>query len=132
VSPSCFEFVAWTHARLLESYQNQIFPLSVVLDKKYMKLHIGKVVDHTTWGSCTPTDSVKNGDDYSILIHNIGTGVYIDSNKTNWHTWLVKVMKCRVGVIRVKKGQGEEWITICIGIIVTVIHITIPDTIFSF
>jgi len=39
------------------------------------------------------------------------------------HTWLVKVIKCRVGNIQ-KKGQGKVWITICFGIIVIVIHIT--------
>jgi len=36
-----------------------------------------------TRGSCIPTDSVKSGDDCSSLVHKIGTGVYIDSNKTN-------------------------------------------------
>ena len=39
------------------------------------------------------------------------------------HTWLVKVMICRVGNIRVERGQGEIWITICIWIIVIIIHI---------
>jgi len=59
---------------------------------------------------------MKNGDDYFNLIHNT------DSDKTN-PTYMVKVMKCRVSVIRVKRGGGEVWITICIGIIVIVIHI---------
>ena len=48
-----------------------------------MKLNVCKVVDHMTRGSFIPTDSVKSGDDCSSLVHNIGTGAYIDSNKTN-------------------------------------------------
>jgi len=50
---------------------------------KYMKLFIGKVVDSKTRGSCVPTDSMKSCDYYPNLIHNIGIGAYIDSNKTN-------------------------------------------------
>jgi len=76
-----------------------------------------------TWESCIFIDSVKSSDDYSSLIQNIGTGAYIDSDKTN-PTYLVKVMICRVGNIRVKRGRGEVWITICIGIIMIIIHIT--------
>jgi len=41
------------------------------------------VVDHNTRESCISTDSVKSGDDYSSLVHSIGTGAYIDSDKTN-------------------------------------------------
>ena len=48
-----------------------------------MKLNVGKVVDKMTQKSCIPTDSVKSGDDDSSLVHNIGTGAYIDSDKTN-------------------------------------------------
>ena len=48
-----------------------------------MKLDVGKVVDHVTRLNCIPTDSVKRGDDYFSLIHSIGTGAYIDSDKTN-------------------------------------------------
>jgi len=83
LSPSSFELVAQTHATLLESYQNHIFPLSVVQDKKYMKLNVGKVFDHMTRGNCIPTDSVKSGDDYSNLVHNIRVRAYVDSNKIN-------------------------------------------------
>jgi len=36
-----------------------------------------------TQGSCIPNDSVKSGDDCSNLAHNIGTGAYIGSFKTN-------------------------------------------------
>ena len=54
VSLPCFEHVARTYARLQESYQNQIFLLSIVLNKKYMKLNVGKMVDQMTWGSCIP------------------------------------------------------------------------------
>ena len=55
----------------------------VVREKEYMKLDVGKVVDHITRESCIPTDSVKSGDNYSSLVHSIGTGAYIDSDKTN-------------------------------------------------
>ena len=48
-----------------------------------MKLDVGKVVDHNTRRSCMPTDSVKSGDDYSSLVHSIGTGAHIESDKTN-------------------------------------------------
>jgi len=41
------------------------------------------VVDRITQGGYIPTDSVKNEDDDSSLVHNIGTGVYVDSDKTN-------------------------------------------------
>ena len=52
-----------------------------------------------TRGSCIPIDSMKSSDDYSSLIHSIGTGACIDSDKTNRHTRLVKVMICQVGTI---------------------------------
>jgi len=39
--------------------------------------------------SCIPTNSAKSGDDnYFSLVHNIRTGVHVDSNKTN-PTYLV-------------------------------------------
>ena len=48
-----------------------------------MKLVAGKVVDHMSRGSCIRTDSVKRGDDDCFsLFHNIGTGAYVDSDKT--------------------------------------------------
>ena len=91
VSPSCFELIARTHAKLLDffrsklssSFRDQIFSLSSDLDKEYTKLNVGKVVDKMARESCIPSDSVKNKDDYSNLIHNIGTKAYIDSDKTN-------------------------------------------------
>ena len=49
----------------------------------YMKLFVGKVVDSKTRGSCILTDSVKSGDDDSGLVHNIKTGVYVNSDKTS-------------------------------------------------
>ena len=48
-----------------------------------MELNVGKVVDHMTRGNCIHTDSVKSGEDYSILFHNIGVGACVDSDKTN-------------------------------------------------
>ena len=36
-----------------------------------------------TQGNYIPTDSMKSGDDYSNLVHNIGVGAYVDSDKTN-------------------------------------------------
>ena len=48
-----------------------------------MKLFVCKVVDSKTRGSSIPTDSVKSGDDYPILVHNTGIGAYINSDKTN-------------------------------------------------
>ena len=46
-------------------------------------MDVGKVFDHMTRGSCIPTDSMKSGDDCSSLIHSIGSGAYIDLDKTN-------------------------------------------------
>ena len=100
LSSSNFELVARTHARPLESFyfqtesrlsfsfRDQIFPLSLVLEKKNMELNVGKVADHMTRDNCIPTDSVKSSDDYSNLVHNIGFGAYVDSDKTNL-TYLV-------------------------------------------
>jgi len=51
-------------------------------------LNAKMVVDNMTQGSCIPIDSVKSSDDYSSLVHNIGTGAYIGSDKTN-STYLV-------------------------------------------
>jgi len=48
-----------------------------------MKLDVGKVFDHMIRESRIPTNSVKSGDDCSSFIYNIGTGTYIDSDKTN-------------------------------------------------
>ena len=47
-----------------------------------MKLDVSKVVDYITRESCIPTDFVKSSDDCSSLVHSIGTGAYIDSDKT--------------------------------------------------
>ena len=77
-----FEFAAQALLRLLFSFPVNLF-LLVVREKKYMKQNVGKVGDHMTQGSCIPTDSVKSGDDSSSLVHNIGNGAYIDSDKTN-------------------------------------------------
>ena len=55
----------------------------VVLEKDYMKLDVGKVVDNMTHGSCIPIDSVKSDDNYFNLIHNTGIGNNINSDKTN-------------------------------------------------
>ena len=78
-----FEFAARALLRLPSSFPSQLVLLLVVQEKEYMKLDVGKVVDHMTRGSCIPTDSVKSGDECSSLVHNIGTGAYIDSDKTN-------------------------------------------------
>ena len=41
------------------------------------------MVDRMTRENCIPTDSVKSGDDNFRIVHNIRTGAYIDSDKTN-------------------------------------------------
>ena len=81
MSLSVFGLVTQTHAHVLESYHKLIFPLSVVLDKNY--INVGKMVHKMTRESFFPTNLMKSRDDYSSLSHNIGTGVYIDSDKTN-------------------------------------------------
>jgi len=99
VSLSDFKLVAQTHARLLESFcfdwikvfilfSRSDVSLLVVLEKKYIELNVGKAVDNMTQGNYIPTDSMKSGDDYSNLVHNIGVGAYVDSDKTNL-TYLV-------------------------------------------
>ena len=53
-----FEFVARVPLRLPSSFPSQlVFLMVVVQGKEYMKLDVGKVVDHNTRGSCIPTDS---------------------------------------------------------------------------
>ena len=89
----------------------------------YMNLFVGKVVEHNTRGSCIPTDSMKSGDDYSSLVHSIGTGACIDSDKIN-SAYLVEAMICRVGNIRVERGRDVIWITIKIRKIIVISHIT--------
>ena len=61
-----------------------------------------------TWGSCIPTDSVKSGDDYSSLTHNIGTGAYIDSNKINLSQ---KRSGCNMDYIKIEKIVVIDHIT---------------------
>ena len=46
-------------------------------------MNVGIVVDNMTRESCISIDSVKSSDDYSSLVHSIGTGACIDSDKTN-------------------------------------------------
>jgi len=48
-----------------------------------MKLGVGKLVDNMTRRSCIPIGSMKSSDDYSSLVHSIGIGVCINSDKTN-------------------------------------------------
>ena len=83
LSSSRCGIVVWTQERLQNSFLKKIFLLEVDLDKEYMKLDVGKVVDHMTWGNCILTDFMKSGDDYSSLVHNIGTETFIGSDKTN-------------------------------------------------
>ena len=64
-----------------------------------MMMIVGKVVDNMAWGHCIPIDSVKSKDDYSNSVHNIRVGEYVDSDKLIRHSWLVRVMLCRVGEI---------------------------------
>ena len=77
-----FEFVVRVPLRLPSSFPSQLVLLMVIQDKEYMKLDVGKVVDHMTQKSCIPTNSVKSGD-YSSLVHSIRTGAHIESDKTN-------------------------------------------------
>ena len=48
-----------------------------------MKLDVGKVVDNMTRESCIPID-LKSSDDYSNLVHSIGTRACIDWDKTKY------------------------------------------------
>jgi len=41
------------------------------------------VVDNITQGNCIAIDSMKSSDECSSLVHNIGSGACIDSDKTN-------------------------------------------------
>ena len=93
-----FKFVARVPLRLPSSFPNQLVLLMVVREKEYMKLDVGKVVDHMTRESYVTIDSVKNGD-YSSLVHIIGTGHILSRIKPIWHTWLARVVKCRFGNI---------------------------------
>jgi len=50
-----------------------------------MKSDVAKVVDHMTQESCIPTNSVKSSDDCFSLVHNIETGVCINSDRPIRH-----------------------------------------------
>ena len=89
------------------SFLKKISLLQVGLGMDCMKLFVRKVVDSKTRGSCIPTDSVKSGDDYPILIHNTGIGACIDSDKTNLAYLVGQSYKCQVGNIRIERGWGE-------------------------
>ena len=78
-----FEFAAQSLLRRSSSFPSQLVLLLVVQGKEYVKLDVGKVVDHNTWESCISIDSVKSGDDYPSVVHSIETGAYIYSDKTN-------------------------------------------------
>jgi len=55
----------------------------VIWENEHVKLDVDRVVDNMTRGSCIPIHSVKSTDDYSSLVHSIGTEAYIDSDKIN-------------------------------------------------
>ena len=82
------------------------------------------VVDNMTWGNCIPIDYVKSSVVVLVFFIILKLGHVLIRIRAIWDTWLVKVMICQVGNIRVKRGRGEVWITICIGIIVIIIYIT--------
>ena len=117
----------WIHrsisSKASSSFSSQLVLLMAVREKEYMKLDVGKVVDHMTQGSYIPTDSVKSGDDCSSLVHSIGTGYIFIRIRPIWNIRLVKVMICLVGNIRIR-DQGIIWITIKIEKIVVISHIT--------
>jgi len=71
-----------------------------------MKLNVGRMVDNMIQEMCIPTDSVKSEDVCSDLVHNMGLGYMLSKIKTIMHTWLVKVIKCQVGDIRIKKRSS--------------------------
>ena len=100
-----FEFVPPVPLRLSSSFLSQLVLLMVVRGKEYMKLDVGKVVDHNTRVSCIPIDSVKSGDDYSSLVHSIGTAAVLIRIRPILHTRLVEVMICLIANIR-KRGRG--------------------------
>ena len=68
--------------KALKLFLKKISFLQVDLDIKYTMLNVGQVINGMTRGSYIPTDSVKSGGDCSNLVHSIGTGAYIDSDKT--------------------------------------------------
>ena len=67
---------------------------------------------------------MRSIDDYFNSFHEIEVGVCVDSERPTRHAWLVKIMICRVGNIQFKRGRGVIWITIKIGKIIVIRHIT--------
>jgi len=51
--------------------------------KEVYELNVGKVVGNMTRGRYIPTVSVRSEHDCSSLVHNIGPGSYVESNKNN-------------------------------------------------
>ena len=78
-----FSFCSWDSIMPSILLVTLDFLLWVDHDQENLKLNVGMVVDNMTQRNCIPIDSVKSNDDYSSLVHSIGTGVCIDSDKTN-------------------------------------------------
>jgi len=75
-----------------------------------MKLNVGKVVDKMTRGVVSPLTRWRMVMTIPSLTIILGLGHMLSQIKPIQHTWLVKVMQCRVSDIWVKRGQGEIWI----------------------
>ena len=103
MSPSCFELVARTHAKLLEIFfvqgfhrlfEIRFFLYWVILIRSIRSWIFVRWLKKMTRGSCISTESVKSGvNDYFSLVHNIETGDLLIRIRPIWHTWLVKVSK---------------------------------------
>ena len=120
-----FEFVVGTQVWLPYSFSNWIFLRLVEQEKEDMDPNRGmqivdKVVENLTQGRWILMNFVKSGNYFEIIAIGLGTWIILSRIIPTRHIWLVHVVHSRVGVIRVKWGQGEIWIHIRIEKIIVV------------
>ena len=111
------------------SFPSQLILLSVVQEKEYMKMILTKWLTIWLRSVVSPLTRWRVEMIIPILFMKLRLGHTLIQIRPTRHTWLVKillvkVMPCRVGVIRVERGQSRMQIIIKVEKIVVIIHIT--------
>jgi len=132
--PSGFQIVFGPVLLLPNSFQMMIFLQLVVQEKEYMNQNwwmnileiMDKKVENLTRVGRSPWTLWRVKIILKIVVIRLRIWVILSWIIPTRHIWLVHVVHIRVGVIRIKWGQGEKWIHVRIERIVAVeIYITI-------
>jgi len=115
---SIFGIFVWTQESLRNSFLKKISLLSVDLDIEYTQLMLVRLLILWLRRVVSPLTQ------WRVVIVILILFIILIRIRPIRYTLLVKVMKCQVSTIQIKRGQCEVWITIRIGIIVIIIHIT--------